>query len=176
MGREHLAGLERDDGDFPFVDDREHAATPVGRPDPEVMETAGPAQGHGTGLVHGVVAEAQVAPGARTGRHGLGRRPVDLTRRPAPDASVRSLLVVGLAEGIELGLQLDERPRGRLLAEPALEGPMEAFDLALGLGMVRGPVLLADAEVGEQVLEGVVAAREARGVDRTVESPMDVKS
>ncbi len=53
-------------------------------------------------------------------------------------------------------------------AEPALEGLVEALDLALGLRMVRGAVLLADAEVGEQVLEGVVAAREARGVDRAV--------
>ena len=45
---------------------------------------------------------------------------------------------------------------------------MEALDLALGLGVVRGSVLLLDAEVGEQVLEGVVTTGEARGVDGTV--------
>jgi len=38
---------------------------------------------------------------------------------------------------------------------------VEALDLALGLGMSRGAVLLADAEVGEQELEGVAAAGEA---------------
>ena len=37
-----------------------------------------------------------------------------------------------------------------------------------GLGMARSPVPLADAEVGEQVLEAVASAGEARGVDRAV--------
>ena len=45
---------------------------------------------------------------------------------------------------------------------------MEALDLALRLGMAGRPVPLADAEPGEQVLEGVVAAGEARGVDRAI--------
>ncbi len=45
---------------------------------------------------------------------------------------------------------------------------MEALDLALGLGMARCPVLLMDAEVGEQVLEAVATAGEARRVDRAV--------
>ena len=45
---------------------------------------------------------------------------------------------------------------------------MEALDLALGLGMARRPVLLADAEVGEQVLEAVASAGEARRVDGAV--------
>ena len=45
---------------------------------------------------------------------------------------------------------------------------MEALDLALGLGMPGRPVLLPGAEVGEQVLEGVVTTGEARGVDGTV--------
>ena len=79
---------------------------------------------------------------------------------------MRPLLVVGEAEGVELGLQLGEVGRRRLPPEPALEGLVEALDLALGLGMARRPVLLADAEVGEQVLEAVAAAGEARRVDR----------
>ena len=45
---------------------------------------------------------------------------------------------------------------------------MEALNLALGLGMARRAVLLADPEVGEQVLEAVAAAGEARGVDGAV--------
>jgi len=81
---------------------------------------------------------------------------------------VRPLLVVDLAEGIELGLELGDGPRARLLPEPALQGLVEALDLALRLGMAGCPVLLLDAEIGEQVLEGVVPAGEARGVDRAV--------
>ena len=119
-------------------------------------------------LVDDVVAQPEVTRGAATGGMRLGRRPVGLGRGAAPDRPVRSLLVVGEPEGIELGLQLGEGPCWRLLPEPALEGLVEALDLALGLRMARGPVLLADAEVGEQVLEAVVAAGEARGVDRTV--------
>ena len=37
--------------------------------------------------------------------------------------------------------------------EPALEGLVEAFDLALGLRMVGMAVLLGDAEAGEQIFE-----------------------
>ena len=110
--------------------DGEDTPSGVGGPDLEVVHAAGPAQGHRALLVGDVVALAEMTRCAASARVGLGRRAVGL----------------------------DEGPRGRLLAEPALEGPMEVFDLALGLGMVRGPVPLLDAEVGEHVLEGVVAA------------------
>ena len=55
-------------------------------------------------------------------------------------------------------------------ADPSqrLSGLVEALDLALRLGVARGAVLLADAEVREQVLEAVAAADQARGVDRPV--------
>ena len=85
-----------------------------------------------------------------------------------PDRPVRPLLVVGEAEGVELGLELGERACRRPPPEPALQGLVEALDLALGLGMARCPVLLADAEIGEQVLEAVAAAGEAAGVDGAV--------
>jgi hypothetical protein len=62
-----------------------------------------------------------------------------------------------------------------LRGEPALQGLVEAFDLALGLGMVGMAVLLGDAEVGEQVFEAVAAAGETRGVDRAIEFLTDVK-
>jgi len=39
------------------------------------------------------------------------------------------------------------------------QGLVEALDLALGLGMARRAVLLADAEVREEVLEGVCGRR-----------------
>ena len=40
---EDLPGLECHDGDLPLVDDGEDTTTALGRPDPEVMQAAGPA-------------------------------------------------------------------------------------------------------------------------------------
>ena len=51
---------------------------------------------------------------------------------------MRSLLVVVLTEAVELGLQVGQGAGGGLLAEVALEGLVEAFDLAAGLGVVGG--------------------------------------
>ena len=50
-------------------------------------------------------------------------------------------------------------------SEPAFEGLVEALDLALGLGVAGGAVLLADAEHREQVFECVAAAPEPGAVD-----------
>ena len=44
-----------------------------------------------------------------------------------------------------------------------LRGQLEAFDLALGLGVVAAAVLLGDAEVGQGPLEGVLAATDPGG-------------
>jgi hypothetical protein len=65
------------------------------------------------------------------------------------------MLVVGEAERVELGLELAQGPGCRLAREPAFQGLVEALDLALGLGVPGRPVLLPDAEPGEQVLEPV---------------------
>ena len=134
----------------------------------EVVEAAGPAQGHGALAIGDVVAEAEVARGAAPGRTGLGARGVGLGGRDATDRPVRPLFVVRDAEPIELRLELGEGVGGRLAREPALQRLVEALDLALGLGMARRSVLLADAEVGEQVLEAVAAPGAARRVDRGV--------
>ena len=69
---------------------------------------------------------------------------------------------------VELGLQVVQGGGGGLSGEPALQGLVEAFDLALGLRMAGMAVLLGDAQVGEQVFEAVAAAGETRGVDRPV--------
>ena len=98
----------------------------------------------------------------------MGSRGYAVGRRAPADRPVRPLLVVDRAEGVELGLEPGEVGRRRLPPQPALEGLVEALDLALGLGVARRPVLLADAEPGEQVLEAVAAAGEARRVDRPV--------
>ena len=53
-------------------------------------------------------------------------------------------------------------------SEPALQGLVEPFGLALGLGVAGGPVLLADAEQRQDVFERVAAAGEPGGVDAAV--------
>ena len=140
----------------------------MGGSDPEVMQAAGPAQGDPATAIDQVVAEPEGARRTPPGRVRLRSRPVGLGRGDPPDGPVRSLLVVGEPEGVELRLQLAEGPGCGSLPEPALEGLVEAFDLALGPGMAGRPVLLADGEVREQGLEGVASPGEARRVDRAV--------
>jgi hypothetical protein len=72
-------------------------------------------------------------------------------------------------------LQVVHSGGGWLCGEPAVQGLVEALDLALGLRMVGMAVLLGDAEVGEQVFEAVAATGETRGIDRPVEFLTDVK-
>jgi hypothetical protein len=49
---------------------------------------------------------------------------------------MRSLLVVDVAEGIELELQVSNRFSWSLASEEELQGLVEAFDLAAGLRVV----------------------------------------
>ena len=132
VGREDLAGVEGDDGDLSLVDDGEDAPAGMDRADIEVVQAASPPQGHSTPAVGDVVAQAEVAPRTRAGGQGLGRRPVRLAGRRPADRPMRPLLVIREPEGVELSLQLSQDPRCRLPPEPALEGLVEALDLALG--------------------------------------------
>jgi hypothetical protein len=50
------------------------------------------------------------------------------------------------AELVELSLELGDGAGGRPGSEPALQGLVKPFGLALGLGVARGSVLLADTE------------------------------
>ena len=128
VGREDLTGVEGDDRDVLLVDDGEDAPAGVGRADLEVVQAASPPQGHGAPAVGDVVAEAEVAPSSRAGWQRPRCRPVCLGGRRPADRPVWSLLVVVVAEPVELRLQLDERVRDRLTPEPALEGLLEALD------------------------------------------------
>jgi hypothetical protein len=65
------------------------------------------------------------------------------------------------AELVQLGLQLGDAARRWPGPEPALQGLVEPFGLALGLGVAGGSVLLADAEDREDVFERVAAPGEA---------------
>jgi hypothetical protein len=72
---------------------------------------------------------------------------------------VRAPGVVDAGEGVEQVLELGEGDGlAGLGAEPVLHGLLEAFDLALGLGVVRLAVLLLDAQAAKLVLQGVAAA------------------
>ena len=62
------SGLERDDGDLPLVDDRQHPAARMGRTDVEVLQTACAAQRDRGPAVGGVAAETEVACCATPGR------------------------------------------------------------------------------------------------------------
>ena len=67
---------------------------------------------------------------------------------------MRTLLVVGEDEAVELALELGDRTGSALLGQVALERLVEAFDLAAGLGVIGPGVLHHDPELVEQGLEG----------------------
>jgi hypothetical protein len=69
--------------------------------------------------------------------------------RVAMQRSMGPVLVVVGAERVELGLEDGERRRRCLFGEELLLGQVEAFDLAAGLGVVRGRVFGDDAEALE---------------------------
>ena len=85
---------------------------------------------------------------------------------------MRPAVVVLLDEGVDEGLQLVDRGRlDGLGAQPFLEGLLEAFDLAAGLGVVGAGVLLGDVPAAELGLEAVAAALTA-GVPDGVDHPV----
>ena len=78
--------------------------------------------------------------------------------------------VVAISKGVEQRLQ-GRQGVGVADAQPAFEGLVEAFDLALGLGVAGVAVLLHDPQGGDDVLEVVGAAfvvGESGGVDQSV--------
>ena len=105
MAREDLARVERDQRDVGLIDDREDPAASVGDASVEVMEPPGAAERDDPLAVGHVITEPEVAAPSRTRRTRLRCRPVCLTRRRPADRSMRSLFVVGDAEGVEVGLE-----------------------------------------------------------------------
>src|SRR5204863_443431 len=84
-----------------------------------------------------------VAGGAGFGSGGVGGG-----RGVSAGFAVRAVVVVELAEAVELALQVGQGRRGWLLGRPSVEGLVEAFDLALGLRVAGVAVLLRDVEGG----------------------------
>jgi hypothetical protein len=71
-------------------------------------------------------------------------------------------------EGVELVSELDQCAGGGPGRQPALQGLVEALDLALGLGVAGGSVLLTVPEDGQEVFERVACAGDVAGVDAAV--------
>ena len=65
--------------------------------------------------------------------------------------AVWAVLVVGLDEGVELGLELGDRGGPGLAGEPFLKGLVEALDFAAGGRVIRGGVDLGDAQAAQFV-------------------------
>ena len=106
--------------------------------------------------------------GAVDGWSGLRGLAVGVAWRGPGERAVGALLVVVLAERVELALEFGDGAGRWPGAKPAFLGLVEAFDLALGLGVAGGSVLLANPEQRQEVFEGVATAAEAGGVDAAV--------
>jgi hypothetical protein len=107
MRREDLAGVELDDGDVVVVGEREDAFARVGGADAEVVHAAGAAEAHLVFGVEPVVAQAVVAGlVAVAGRGRFRGRAVGVARGSAVQRAVWAVLVVVLAELVELALEL----------------------------------------------------------------------
>ena len=97
--------------------------------------------------VEAVVAEAVMTGLVAVARwRGFRGGAVGVARGASVKRAVGAPLVVMRAELVELGLQLGDAARRWPGSEPALQGLVEPFGLALGLGVAGGSVLLADAE------------------------------
>src|ERR1700733_8634404 len=140
----------------------------VGGADAEVVHAAGAADAHFALGVEPLVSDPVVSASLPVGRGGLQCGPVCLAWGLAVQRAVGALLVVMLAESVELLLGLRGAARRRPGSEPALESLVKALDLSLRLGMAGRPVLLADAEHPEQVFERVAASGEPECVDAAV--------
>ena len=167
MDGQDFPGPQFDDGDAGSVGDSEDFPAAVGDADAEVVHLAGPADADLAAGVDVVIAQPVVR-GRGGGGPGFGQGPVGLAGDRAVHCPAGAVLVVVLAEDVELALQVAQGGGGRLPGQPAFLGLVESFDLALGLGMERLAVLLGDAQGGKEVLEGVPAAAEAGGADAPV--------
>jgi hypothetical protein len=128
---EDLAGGELGDGDLVVVSEGEDAFAGVFGADAEVVHAAGAAEGHLAFGIEPVVAQPVVALGVPVSRCGCG----------AVQRAVRAVLVVMLAELVELALQLGDAGGRWSGLEPALQGLVEAFGLAPCLGCPGDPFL-----------------------------------
>ena len=160
---EELAGGGVDDADVAVLGQDQDAGSGVGSADADGVEPALVAQGDLPAGVDAVAAESVVGVGTAVAGGGLGAAGVDRGRGGSVrQGAVRTVVVVGLDEGVDQRLQLADRGRlDRLGAQPLLQGLLEAFDFAAGGGVVGSGVLLGDVPVVELLLESVAASAAA---------------
>lgn len=159
---QQLPGRGVDHGDVKVVDQHERVGSGVGSSDADVVQSAGDAQGDAAGLVDAVVPDPRVTVcvSSTSGRGGFRQRQVAgcggcVVRQGA----VRAAVVVFLDELIQQRLQVLDGGWLMLLGlEPVLHRLLEPFDLALGLGVRGGAVLLHDVAGAQFRFEGVAAS------------------
>lgn len=122
-----------------------------------------------------VVSDSPDVAGGLDDGEGFVRGHVRLVWGAASDSPVGSLSVVDDCEPRQLGVELGDGRDEAVGGQPLFERLVIPLDLALGRGVVRGPVLLHDPQIGEELFEpvgllrgAVVAAGEAGGVDHAV--------
>ena len=143
---EDFAGGVVDDGDVVGVDQEGDWLSGVGGADAEVVHPAGAAEADFAVAVDVVGADPVVRPvGVVVGWGGFRGGGVGVGGGVAGEGPVGPEMVVEVAEPVELGLEVGEGGGGGLCGEPAFQGLVEAFDLALGLRVVGVAVLLGDA-------------------------------
>ena len=137
MGGQDLAGLKFGDRDGGLVGDGEDFLAAVGGADAEVVHAAGVADADLAAGVDMVITQPVVAVRGGCGA-SFGQGPVGLAGSGTLQCPVRAVLVVVLAEGIQLALQVWQGGGGRLLGQPAflgLEEPLDAPMLSRGFAV-----------------------------------------
>ena len=134
-----IAGVESDDRHLALVDDRQDSPSGVGGADLEMVQPAGAAEGDPAIAIGHVVAEPEVPRGPCPGGLGLG------VARYASAGVIRPIARWGrcsLWSRRNASSPTCSSPRSGRPADtrqPALQGLVEALDLALGLGMTGRP-------------------------------------
>jgi hypothetical protein len=114
--------------------------------DPDVVEAAEVAESDRPGLIDMVVTDPEVSLGGGPDGVGLEAGIEGDQGGAAVKGPMGPVVVVKGTEAVGLELELGEGARGWLAGQEALEGLVEAFDLAAGLGVVGGGMLGEDAE------------------------------
>src|SRR5262249_17896193 len=117
-------------------DEQTDLGTLVRASDLDVAQRVLVAQAHLAPVIDGVVPHAEVRGRCAELRPGFDPRAPSRKRGATAKGAVRTVLVVLDAETVQLRLQLRDRARRALMAEIALEGLVEALDLAAGLGVI----------------------------------------
>jgi hypothetical protein len=156
--------------DVAIVDEHEDVLSLVCASDGEVAEFAGVAQGHFAGLVDSVASDAELAGVADGGCGGFcfDAGVVCGAGGCSVFGSVGAYVVVVGGEHVEGGLELGERPRGRVGGEVFLDRLVEALDFPAGLGVIRPRVFEDDAALGEFGCERATVPAEGSGEDGAV--------